>query len=189
MNNQRVYHTPYCPKPSPWPWIIAIIILLLVAIGLGIWLAVVYTRDRNSNNGRTLNITGAKITAGGSSVTGSWTTLENEDDKVTLYVSEEPFVFLADGTIACNQSAVKCAGDTGSNKSVTITTLTHENIYNAALIVTNDDTVNYRIYGPRKVYTQTSAEIDNGVIFNIRDLTNCTGNVTSFGTYLSLIHI
>ena len=172
---------PSCP--SSIGWIILMIVFLLAAIGLAIWIIVLYATGSVGKSGaeaRIVTLPGAKITANANSVTGSWGTLGDEKDKVTLYVSENPFVFNADGTVVTS-SGVKSDSKSGSKGDVDVSVSTNT-AYNAILVASGDDTVHYRVFGPQKVFTQTSKELPNR-IFSIRDLNNCTGAISTTGTY------
>nr|QBK91557.1 MAG: hypothetical protein LCPAC302_01770 [Pithovirus LCPAC302] len=170
--------------PSVVPWIVVIILLILVIIGLAIWLIVRHVQDSDNDNAKLLNLPNAQISSSSTTISGSWGTLDDENDKVTLYVSQRTLVINSDGTITCNQVTVFCASDNGSNKTVSIPDgkLSVNNTYNAALIVTSNNAVNYRIFGPVKTFTQDESNLKD-VSFNIRDLNNCIGVVSDEATY------
>lgn len=175
--------------PSSVPWIVGLVILFLIALGLGIWLLVLYLGGHvGCDPDRRITVTNPSITAGANDVTASWGTLSNETDRVTLYVSEKPFVLSSDGTVV-NTTGIQQDSKTGSNNSIDITVRGNRS-YNAMMVVTNTDTVNYLVFGPKRVFTQTNASLlittgtDNErVIFNIRDLDSCNGAVSSSGDY------
>ena len=172
--------------PSNTGFIIAIVILLLLLIGLSIWLIYIYVRgDVGPNKDRLVRLAGAKIVASDTTITGSWGKLDDEKDKVTLYVSEKPFIFNDDGTITANQTTVKSESKTGSNNSADIN-ITKNTSYNAVLIATGENTSHYKIYGPKTVFTQTNADLGNN-IFNIKDLTSCNGGVSETVSYTTLM--
>jgi hypothetical protein len=165
-------------------WIVLFVLFLLVAIGLGIWLLVLYLGGHigcSSNNNRIVTLTGASITANGNSITGTWGKLNSSTDKVTLYVSDKPFVFNDNGTVNTNNSTVQQDSQVGSNGKITIT-VSNNMAYNAMMIVTGDNTVHYRIFGPKKVFTQSQDNIKQK-IFNIQNLNSCNGAVSNSGTY------
>jgi len=168
-------------QASVWPWIIVIIILILVIIALAIWLAVRHTSDNNSGTGRLVPLQGAEITASSSVITGAWGTLANEEDKVTLYVSTDPIKINSDGTVS--NTTIKPASATGSNNSVTISAgLTINKMYNAVLVATGDNTNHYSVFGPQKVFTQETKQVEDWV-FNIEDLDNPLGAISETATY------
>ncbi len=168
--------------PSSVGWIAAFIIFLAIAIGLGIWILILYLGGHvGSDDERILTLQGASITAEATTVTGTWTTLNRETDKVTLYVSRDPFIFNDNGQVVDNNGSVQSDNQTGSNGKIPIT-VSNNRSYNAMMIVTADDTVNYRIFGPKKVFTQVPTNISEH-LFNIRDLNSCEGTVSNTGTY------
>lgn len=172
------------PSGSVWPWVIVIIILIAVIIALAIWLAVRHTNDSSNCKTKTFNLPGAKITAGRTSIQGSWTALENENDVVTLCVSTRPLEFGSDGSVIKTTNVICDSKDsiTKEGGTVEITGLTSGVVYNAAMTVTSTDATNYRIYGPKRVFTQTEDDI-KAVTFNIRDLNSCIGAVSNSATY------
>jgi len=168
--------------PSSTGWIVGLVIFLLIAVGLGIWLIVLYaTGNVGNKEDRLVSLPGAKITALGTSIKGEWGQLENEKDQVTLYISESPFRFADDGTVIGNAPLVQKETKTGSSNSITIGA-TNNTSYNAMLVATGEGTSHYRIYGPKKVFTQAQANLA-GQLFNIRDLTRCDGSVSNTGNY------
>ena len=184
-----LYYTPQQETGSSREpvYIIIIILLILVAIGLGVWLIIRYVRDRDEKD-RLVELGNPSITADATSITGSWGKLERETDKVTLYVSEKPLTINADGTVT-STGTVKSSDKTGSNNSTSITaTITINTPYNAALIVTADDTSNYKGF-QRKVFTQETATIraeQNSTkpkLFEIHDLDTPNGSVSEEGRY------
>lgn len=162
-----------------WPWIIVIIILIIVIIILAIWLAVRSSQSSSGGGCRLTGIQGGSILSSSGSISGSWTAIPKEDDKVTLYVSTNPLAFDANG-IPISQN-VQSAFTTGSNNRVSINSLTNDQLYYAALVATGSDTNHWAIYGPKIVYTQESVDL-KGKTFNILDL-NSTGGVSSIATY------
>ena len=170
---------------SSWIWVIVIILLILVIIVLVIWLIVRHTQNdnnNNNNNGRLVTLQGAGIRSSSGSITGFWGNLSNETDTVTLYVSTKPIVFGNNGLVVCNQGTCQQASGTGSTNSVTISNLTINTTYNAVLVATGTNTVNYALYGPVKIFTQETAQLNN-ILFNIKDLNNPAGAVSSTGGY------
>ena len=182
-----IYNLPptYVTTPSSsWVWVIVIIILILVIIALVIWLIVRHTQNdnNNNNNNRMVTLQGAGIRSSSGSITGFWGNLSDETDTVTLYVSTKPIVFNNDGSVMCNQGTCQQASGKGSTNSVTISNLTINTTYNAALVATGNNTTNYALYGPVKVFTQETAQLNN-IFFNIRDLNNPAGAVSTIGGY------
>jgi len=161
-----------------WPWIIVIIILIIVIIILAIWLAVRYNQTSSGGGCRLTGIQGGSILSSSTAISGSWTAIPNEDDKVTLYVSTSPLAFNTDGTAI--SPTVKPVSTTGSNNSLTVTPLTNNTMYYAALVATGSDTNHYAIYGQKIVYTQETVDLTGN--FNILNL-NTTGGVTSDAGY------
>lgn len=159
-----------------WPWIIVIIILIIVIIGLTVWLIV---KSNNSKNRQT-GIQGGTILSSSSSITGKWGLLTNENDKVTLYVSDKQLTFNSDGTAAGTE--VLSQSNIGSNNTVIIGALTVDTLYYAALVCTGPDTNHYSISGPVQVYTQETADLPEA--FNILDI-NSVGGVSSGGAYVT----
>lgn len=171
----------YTSTSSMWPWIIVIIILIIVIIILAIWLAVRFNSNNGGNNTNLVTIGNAEIKSSSSLITGSWKTLSNDTDKVTLYVSTDPLIFDNKG-VAINPT-VSPAFTTGPNNSISISAgLTVNTIYNVALVATNANSNNYVIFGPKKVITQEGAQLKN-LLINIRDLDNPLGSVSNIGTY------
>jgi len=178
--------------PSSVGWIVAFVLFLLVAIGLAIWLLVLYLGGHvgKSCTNRTLTLTGGSITAEGTTITGTWGTLNNENDKVTLYVSEKPFIFNSDGTVTNPNNTVLQDNQVGSNGKINITVKNYRSYY-AMMIVTGDDTVNYRVFGPKRVFTQVMADISGPSVttpsqvkrFQIQDLNLANGAVSNAGAY------
>jgi len=170
------------PIGTSWPWVIVIIVLIIVIIALVIWLIIRFNNSSGGGNGRLVAIPGASITSSSGSVSGSWTTLNSEQDKVTLYVSTTPLVFNSNGTVVCNNTN-NCtpASAVGSNNKVSVNVTTGM-MYSAALVVTGPDTNHYAIYGPKNVFAQETADLD-GILFNIKDLNNVSGSVSNTGTY------
>ena len=182
-----------CSCPSSTPWIVGLVILFLIALGLGIWLLVLYLGGHvGGGSDRLITVTSPSITANANDVTASWGTLSNETDKVTLYVSEKPLIINNNGTVINTADIIKQDNKTGSNGSLDITVPSNAS-YNAMMVVTNTDTVNFLVYGPRKVFTQTNPMLvsnptnaEPGTLFNIRDLDSCNGAVTSNGGYTTV---
>ena len=176
--------------PSSVPWIVGLVILFLIAIGLGIWLLILYLGGHvGCDQDRLITVTNPSITANANDVTATWGTLGNETDKVTLYVSEKPLIINSSGKVLNTPDILKQDSKTGSNNTLDITVPANRS-YNAMILITNTDTVNYLVYGPRKVFTQTNnmllsspANADPGVLFNIGDLDSCNGSVSSGGGY------
>lgn len=163
-------------------WIVLFVLFLLVAIGLGIWLLVLYLGGHVSGGSdRTLTVNGASITAEATTVTGTWGTLNSDNDKVTLYVSEKPFVFNDQGQVVNVNGSVLQDFKIGSNGKIDIS-VKNNTSYNAMMIVSSDDTVHYRVFGPKKVFTQVEANI-TGHRFHIQDLNSCNGAVSETATY------
>lgn len=168
---------------TSWPWIIVIIILIIVIIALAIWLIVRHTSDSNGGNTKTFNLPGAKITAGKSIIQGSWGTLENVNDIVTLCVSQKPLIFTSTGDVVRTADVTCDNKDSITKAGGTVEVAVQNNtLYNAAMIVTSTDTTNYRIYGPKRVFTQIQSDIAD-VSFNIRDLNTTVGTVSNSGSY------
>ena len=166
-------------------FIIIIIILILVAIGLVIWLVVKHMQDTNKND-KTVDITNPKILADSTSITGSWSATGSLTDKITLYVSTDPINPSSDGTIPCNQTTVKCASNTGSNNSITISGLSLHTTYHCWLIATGDNTSHFKPFS-KTVFTQTTVSIqasqkDNN-LFEIRNLNSPSGSVSKEAQY------
>lgn len=180
-----IYHLPtstYVEPQTSWIWVIIVIILIIVIIALVIWLIVRHTQNDNGSFNRLVTLQGGAIRSSAGSITGKWGILSSETDTVTLYVSTKPIVFGANGLVICNQGTCQHASGTGSTNSVTITNLTVNTTYNAVLVATNKDTTSYAIYGPQKVFTQETAQLAN-TLFNIKDLNNPSGSVSTTGTY------
>ena len=164
-------------------WIVLFILFLLVGIGLGIWLLVLYLGGHvgKGSSSRTVSISGASITASDRTVTGTWGALNNSSDKVTLYVSNKPFVFNDNGEVLNINGVVLQDSQVGPNGKITITVQPNTS-YNAMMIVTGDNTVHYRVFGPKKVFTQVQSDL-TGSRFNIQSLNSCNGAVSETGTY------
>lgn len=172
--------------PSNAIWIGLFIVFLIAAIAFAIWILILYLGGHvGSDDDRIVTLTGASITAEATSVTGTWTTLNRETDKVTLYVSREPFVFNDNGQVVDNNGSVLQDNQTGSNGKIDIA-VTNNTSFNAMMIVTGDDTVHYRVFGPKKVFTQVPLNLA-GQLFNIRDLNSCDGTVSDSGTYATSV--
>lgn len=177
-------HSHECPSSTPW--IVTIIIVFLIAVGLAVWLIVLYASGSTGGcNNRLLTLPAGKITTTNTQISGSWGTLDNDNDKVTLYVSQKPFVYNTDGTVTCNNTDVLCDTEVGSKQTASVT-VTSNTSYNAMLVVTSDETCHYRVFGPVKVFTQISSDIQNKT-FNIRDLNSCNGSVSETATYTTKI--
>ncbi len=194
-----IYQQPYLDmnteehsSGSNTPWIIGLVILFLIALGLGIWLLVLYLGGHVGNGSdRLITASNLQITANSNDITGSWGTLSDESDKVTLYVSENPIILNSQGVAIAPTE--KPDFKSGSNNSADVKVNGTNRTYNAMLVVTNDDTVNYLVYGPRKVFTQTNTELLPATgatadkLFTINNLTSCNGAVSSSGTYTQTI--
>ncbi len=169
---------------TAWPWIIVVIILIIVIIALAIWLIWRHTQDSGGGSTKIFNLPGAKITAGEHSIQGSWTSLENVNDVVTLCVSTNPLVFSSTGDVIRTADVI-CDNKDSTTKAggtVEVTGLTKNTVYNAAMIVTSTDATNYRIFGPKRLFTQIENDLA-AVTFNIRDLNTTVGTVSNTGTY------
>lgn len=166
---------------SHWPWIIVVIILIIAIIALAIWLLVRYNSE-GGGNGRLVTIPGASIKSSSTSITGAWGTLNDNEDKVTLYVSTDPISITTDGSVVCNSSnSCQQASGSGSNNQVKID-VKPNTAYNAVLIATGSNTNHYAVYGPRKVFTQETANLSN-ILFSVKDLNNPNGAVSATATY------
>ena len=163
-------------------WIVAFVLFLLVAIGLAIWLIVLYLGGHvGGSNNRSVTLQGGSITAEANSITGTWTTLNNDSDKVTLYVSEKPFVFNDTGNVVDNNGSVQHDFKVGPNGKIDIA-VKNNTSYNAMMIVTGNDTVHYRVFGPKRVFTQVTANIIDRK-FHVQNLNSCNGAVSKTATY------
>lgn len=183
------------PEASSWPWVIVIIILIIVIIALAIWLVVRHTNDSNNGKQKIFNLPGAKITANNSSVQGSWTKLENVNDVVTLCISTEPLAFNSDGSVVQNSSVTCDNEDSNNTNGGSIVLQAQEGIiYNATMTVSSVDAVNYRIFGPTRVFTQdqkdlnVNSDVTKNPTFTIQNLNalgavSNTSNTPSYTTY------
>jgi hypothetical protein len=166
-------------------WIVLFVLFLLVAIGFAIWLLVLYLGGHVGSGGnRIVTLSGASITADGTSITGTWGALNNINDKVTLYVSEKPFIFNDNGDVINANSTVQQDFQVGPNGKITIT-VKNNTAYNAMMIVTGDNTVHYRVFGPKKVFTQIQANLGTNK-FHIQNLNSCNGAVSDAATYTTV---
>lgn len=171
--------------PSSIGWIIGLIIAFLIAIGLGIWLLVLYLGGHVSSTDRLVVLPGASIRALENTVTGTWGALDHETDKVTLYVSQKPFVFDSTGQVVVGSSGtVLMDSQTGSNGKISIP-VKQDTSYNAMMIVSGNGTAHYQIFGPKRVFTQVNSDL-TGKLFNIRDLNSCNGAVSTSANYTTV---
>ncbi len=148
-------------------YIIVIIILILLVIGLAIWLIVDRSRDDNSSDQEIKGIPNATVKFGSDEITGTWGTLQSEDDKVTMCVSRKILTTDSAGNIMSDiNGQVTCNSDTGSGKSVTVSNLEPGIIYYVSMIATSlDRNICYResnFQGP----TQTQKDLGRK-LFNV----------------------
>jgi hypothetical protein len=168
--------------PSRTIWIVLFIVFLLVGIGLGAWIIYLYVTGRIcSPENNVMSLGNPRITANLDTITGAWGTLTRETDRVTLYVSEKPFKYNDNGQVIVNQSSVQSAFAGGSNNSVTITVGNSRSRY-AMLVVTRENSIAIRVFGPVRVYTQVEANLTNS-LFTITDLNTGNGGVSNTGNY------
>jgi len=112
---------------------------------------------------------------------------------VALYASAEPFKYNTDGSInttdgnvfVVSRAATEISSQGNQQNSITLTDgIINNQSYNALLQVSNASTVSTVSFGPVTVYTQINANLTaNGSLFNIRDLTSCSGQVSMNATY------
>jgi len=168
--------------PSRTIWIVLFIVFLLVGIGLAIWIIYLYVTGRIcSPENNVMSLGNPRITANLDTITGAWGTLTRETDRVTLYVSENPFKYNDAGQVIVNQSSVQSAFAAGSNNSVTITVGNSKSRY-AMLVVTRENSIAIRVFGPIRVYTQVGGNLDNS-LFTINNLNTGNGAVSNTGNY------
>lgn len=144
-NDDAVYYA-QAPehKHSGWGWFWGILAFLAIAAAV-VFLILWLTKDVDEKE---LDITGVQFkTNSSTSVTATWTSVNNDKDQVTMYVypSGESINFTGNGTPILIPLDSKIAGPVNGNttKTLTATGLTANVTYLATLIVSNPDIARY----------------------------------------------
>ncbi len=165
-------------------YIIVIIILILLVIGLAIWLIVDRSRDDNSSDQEIKGIPNATVKFGSDELTGSWGTLQSEDDKVTMCVSRKIVTTDSAGNaVSTGNAGVTCNSDTGSGKSVTVSNLEPGIIYYVSMTVESSDrNICYResnFQGPTQTQKDLSLKTFNVTTVNQKGIVSKDAKYTT----------
>ncbi len=168
-------------------------VLFFIALAAAVVFLVLWLMQRSDEEAATnainqkLTLVGPRIKGNATSITGGWEST-GPTNEVALYASEKPFQYDTDGTIKIITGEVFFTSNTAmsnenNGNTINITDVLPNRSYNAAMVVSNEKTVSTITFGPIKVFTQDSSFLETGKLFNIRDLDNCTGQVSTTGSY------